>query len=80
VSDLPTGDDCIPVAELARIAGCTAENIYLKARQGRLKLQPGHRGVLMAEAKAWLEAREARKTARADAVRRFKASLGKEAT
>lgn len=75
-----TDDPCIPVRELAELAGYTSEYLYLLARRGQLKLQPHRKGVLLTEALAWMKvhSREAKKAARADVVRSLKAALAKD--
>jgi hypothetical protein len=61
----------IPVAELSKIARVAPTYYYAEARRGRAP-KPD-KGVTLAEAKAWLDGRIAKKAARAAAVRRLRA-------
>ncbi len=70
----PQGDPLIPVAELAKIAGCSSRYIYLLAQQEpeALPLDPKHKGVPMSKALSWLRSRDAKKAGRDAAVRRLR--------
>jgi hypothetical protein len=78
--DTPTGispdklteENCrIPVVELCKIGKVRPTYYYAEARRG--KAPKPNRGLTLAEAKAWLDARIAKKSARAEAVRRLHA-------
>jgi hypothetical protein len=73
----PPDDDLIlkiSVAELCKIADVTPTFYYAQARRGRAP-KPKN-GLTLAEAKAWLDRRFAKKAAGAEAVRRLRAAYG----
>lgn len=59
----------VSVAEICRRAGVTEARYYYLARKG--KAPRSNRGVPFEQAKEWLEARAARKRARAEGMRRL---------
>lgn len=79
MSNTPAGRSLakVPVAEICKIAGITTTFFYAEARRGRAP-KP-QKGVTLDEAKAWLDARAAKKTARAEAVRRLRELCGRDA-
>jgi hypothetical protein len=71
--EIPPGespDDLIPVAELCKLAGVTPTFYYAESRAGRAP--KSRRGITLAEAKSWLDARAAKKAARTAAAQRLR--------
>ncbi len=81
-NDAPAGGSSsakVPVAEICKIAGITQTFFYAEARRGRAPKSAGGAGVPLEAAKAWLDARAAKKAARAEAVRRLRELCGRDA-
>jgi hypothetical protein len=66
-----TPSDKIPVAAICEVADITQSYYFRLAREGHAPKST--RGVAMAEALEWLKAREAKKSARAEAIERLRA-------
>jgi predicted DNA-binding transcriptional regulator AlpA len=76
---IPSDELAVPVRELAELGGCTRSHFYRLIREGRapaLSRDPELKGVPMAAAVEWLRSRNAKKAARAVAVRRLRELIG----